>query len=134
MVPMAEHVTIDKSSALEQLYSRITRIAEDMGGTASRTSQSLGFPAAMVETPRREHAPALRVEMPDGFQLDFAPFLPLSAPGNALSVTAKRTYGESRKNDWTFSFANGEWKAHSLVSDDTIRACLTAEGPKPAVY
>jgi hypothetical protein len=130
---MTEQVGDNKSAALDQLYTRITKIAEDMGGTATRTTQSLGFPAAMVASPRREDAPALHVEMPDTFQLDIAPFLPLSAPG-VLSVRAKRAYGGAEKAGWTFSFLQGEWRTHNPVSDDTLRACLTAEGPKPAVY
>ena len=49
-------LTGDKSAALDELYSRITRFAEVMGGTASRTVLSVSVPAAMVSAPRSEDA------------------------------------------------------------------------------
>jgi hypothetical protein len=131
---MAEQIEHDKSAGLERLYARITKISEDMDGIATRTAQSLGLPTAMVPTPSRDDVPVLLVRMPDTFQVDFAPSHPLSAPGGALSVKAKRLYGGLRKSDWAFTFVHGEWRAHNPVSDDTIRACLTPGGPKPAIY
>jgi hypothetical protein len=69
---MIEQVGGNKSAALNDLYSRITRIAEAMGGAVSRSASSRSFPSAMVAVPRSEEVPALHVEMPDSFQVDFA--------------------------------------------------------------
>jgi len=127
-------LTGDKSAALDELYRRITRFAEVMGGTASRTVLSVSVPVAMVSAPRSEDAPALVAEMPGNFRVDFAPSFPLSI-GNALSVRAVRTHAGLRKNDWTLNFGPDGWRrTQAPLSDDEIRACLTPEGPRPAAY
>jgi hypothetical protein len=125
---------LQKSAALDQLYGRITEIAGAMGGTAVRILEPLSFPNAMVDTPRRENAPALHVDLPDDFRVEFAPSFPLSI-GSALSVSAVRTHAGGRKTDWAFNFGADGWRRTQVpLSDDEIRACLTPEGPRPAVY
>jgi hypothetical protein len=123
------HLTSDtKTAALCGLYARIKRIAVDAGGDPSSPTIKLSFPSPGVATPRTEDAPALRIAMPDGFQLDFAPSNPLSL-GSTLSVTATRTNNGRRKNDWTFRFEPRGWRrTNSLLSDDEIRECLKPEG------
>jgi hypothetical protein len=127
---MTQQTSGNKSAALDELYSRITRIADEMRGTASRTSPRHFLPSAVVDEPVSEAVPALHVEMPDSFQVDFAPSYPLSTPGNALSVRAVRTHHGARKSDRTFIFGANGWQ----ITDDEIRACLTPEGPQPAIY
>jgi hypothetical protein len=123
------------NAALETLYARVTRIAEDMKGTVTTTTESRSFEAAIVEPPKSENVRGLHVEMPGGFQVDFAPSRALGAPGNVLPVKAKRYLGGSRTDDWDSIFVQGEWQfAGKPVSDDDLRACLTPRGPKPAVY
>lgn len=124
--------TIDNRIAtLDDLYGRITRTAEAIGGRASRNRSCLAVPLQMVAEPRTEDVPALQVEMPDSFQVNFAPLYPLSA-GNALSVQARRTHHGARKNDWFFNFGPDGWRrTQVLLSEEEIRACLTPEGPRP---
>lgn len=125
---MTQQTSINKTAALDDLYARFTRVAREMGGAASR----LAWPVTLdVEVPSRrtEDAPALRVEMPDGFQVELVPRFPLSSPGNTLSVQAIRTLTGARKTDRNFNFGPNGWQ----VLDDEIRSCLTPEGP-PAVW
>lgn len=131
---MTQQTNDGKFAALNELYSRITRIAEAMGGTASPVVLGLSLPSAVVATPRSEDAPALGVEMPGGFQVDFAPAHPLSI-GNALSVRARRTHRGGRKNDWIFTFIQDVWRySQNPLSDEEIRKCLTPDGPPPPSY
>jgi hypothetical protein len=124
----------DKAAALGKLYDRITRVAEAMGGTASHQVLALTVPGQMTAGYQSENAPALCAEMPDSFQVDFAPAFPLSI-GSALSVKAKRTHAGSPKNEWGFNFGPDGWRrTQAPLSDDEIRACLTPEGPRPATY
>ena len=124
---MTQAVTIDKSTALNELYSRITQIAEAMGGRVSRIKPSVSFPSAEGAAPRIEDVPALCVDMPDNFQVEFAPSYPLSLPSDLL-VRAKRTHGRLRESDWHFNFAPDGWRRiHAPLSDDEIRECLTPE-------
>jgi len=126
---MSPQITDTKTAALEELYSRITRVAGAMGGTASLHTSSLSVPSAMVAEPQTEDAPALRVNMPKSFQVDFAPFNPLSV-GTALCVKATRTTGMGRKDDWSFIHGPNGWqRSNSPLSDHEIRECLTPEGP-----
>lgn len=126
--------TLEKASALDELYGRITQIAGDMGGAAVRVLAPASFPSALVDAPLRENAPALHVSLADDFRVEFAPSHPLSI-GNALSVRAVRTHGGGRKTDWTFTHLQGVWQyARKPITDDDIRKCLTPEGPRPAVY
>lgn len=124
----------DKSAALGKLYDRITRVAEAMGGTASPQVLALTIPGAMTAGYQSENAPALCAEMPDSFQVEFAPSFPLSI-GNALSVRAKRFHAGLPKSEWGFNLGPDGWRrTQAPLSDDEIRACLTPEGPRPAVY
>ncbi len=133
-MPLMDPQFLQKSAALDQLYGRITEIAGAMGGTAVRILEPVSFPNAMEDTPRRENAPALHMDMPDDFRVEFAPSFPLSI-GNALSVRAVRTHGGGRKNDWTFTHSPDGWRrTQAPLSDDEIRACLKPEGPRAAVY
>jgi hypothetical protein len=135
---MTQQITDTKTTALVELYSRVTRVAGAMGGTASPYTSSLSVQSAMAPPsplgPRAEDAPALLVNMPKGFEVDFAPSNPLSI-GTALSVTATRTVGAGRKSDRSFIFGpDGCWhmtQDHPLT-DDEIRVCLTLEGPPVA--
>ena len=115
-------------AALHELYKRITEIAGSMGGTATE-----GFARRRltinVAVPRDENVPALTVEMPDKFQVDFGPHNALGY-GNALSVRARRIHRGGTKNDWTFNHEQGVWRyAQKPLSDEDIRKCLTPEGP-----
>jgi len=124
----------DKSAALGKLYDRITRVAEAMGGTASHQVLALTVPGQMTVGYQSENVTALCAEMPNSFRVDFAPSFPLSI-GSALSVKARRTHAGSPKNEWGFNFGPDGWRrTHTPLSDDEIRACLTPEGPRPAVY
>jgi hypothetical protein len=124
----------NKSAALNELYSRIMQIAGAMGGTASQSSVSISMPSAMVVAPRGEHVPALYVEMPNGFRVEFTPSLPLNTPF-VLSVQVRRTHHGLPKNGWMFNFCPDGWRRTlAPLSDDEIRECLTPDGPMPAVY
>jgi hypothetical protein len=121
-----------KTAALHELYGRIARVAEEMGGTATRVLSSRSTPSAIVATPHREDVPSLCVQMPDDFQVNFTPFYPLSI-GHALTVQARRTQSGSGKSGWTFDFAKDGWRSIKVpLSDDEIRACLTLVGPRNA--
>ena len=131
---MTQLLTSDKTAALNELYRRITQIAESMGCHASAITSSPSVQRAMGAVPRIEDDPALRVDMPDDFQVEFAPSYPLSFPSD-LSVRAKRTHRGLRKRDWHFNFGPDGWRRTQVpLSDDEIRGCLTPEGPKPASY
>lgn len=121
----------DKCAVLGKLFSRITGIAKAMGGNPSDQVLALTIPSAMTAEFRSENAPALWVEMPNSFQVEFAPSIPLSI-GSALSVRAKRTHDGGRKRDWTFTYWPDGWRtAQTPLSDAEIEACLTPEGPPP---
>ncbi len=124
----------DKTAALRQLYDRIARVAEAMGGTASHQVSALTIPGVKTADYQSENAPALCAEMPDGFRVDFAPFFPLSI-GNALSVRARRFHAGSPRSEWGFNLGPDGWRrTQAPLSDDEIRECLTPEGPRPATY
>jgi hypothetical protein len=123
---------VDKAFALDQLFSEFEHIAIGMGGTATRTEESVEYPSAMIATARREPTIALRVEMANGLQVDLVPTWPLSAPV-MLGVSVRRSYDGAEKSGGSqFSFVQGEWRPN--ISEDTIRTCLTLEGPLPAQY
>ena len=113
---MTQQTSETKRAALDNLYGRITRVAEEMGGTVSP----------------RTFAPGLSVEMPGAFRVGFAPLQPLDI-GNALTIRATRTVPEGRKTDWSRNLGqDGIWQGNEgPLSDDEIRECLTPEGPKP---
>jgi len=124
----------DKLGRLEELYSRITRIAGAMGGTAFRTVLRLSFPAEKVAAPRSEGTPALVAKMPDNFGVVFAPTFPLSVM-SALLVRARRTHAGLLESDWHCNFGPDGWRrTQAPLSDDEIRACLTTDGTMPAVH
>jgi hypothetical protein len=125
---------VDKIPLLDQLYARIAKTAQGMGGAAVRTTEVRHFEGVIVESPRVEEVPALHVEMPNCFEVDFAPDRALEPPGNTLSVKARRIHHGSRKSDWRCTFVQGQWQADGPLSDDTIRACLTPSGPLPAQF
>lgn len=126
---MTQQTIVNKTAELDEFYNRVMRIARSMGGSTSRLASNLSSPRAMVAGPRTEDAPGLRAQMPNGLQVEFAPSNALSI-GNALSVNARRTVGEGRKSDWTFTFGSNGWqRTGSPLSDDEIRECLTPEGP-----
>jgi hypothetical protein len=130
---MTQPTSLDKSAALNSLYARIMAIAKAMGGSASLAAAQ-SIPPAMIAEPRSDDVPALRVKMPDEFEVDFAPYLPLSV-GSALSVRAMRTHSGWSETDWTFIFGTDGWRrAQRPLSDAEISACLTPEGPRPAAY
>jgi hypothetical protein len=131
---MAPPATSEKLVALNALYGRIASIAAAMGGKAAESSANLRIPGIMVASPRNEAAPALVVEMPDRFRVDFAPTHPLTIE-NALAVRAVRTHEDLRKTDWQFNLGSDGWqRTQAPLSDDEIRQCLTPEGPRPAIY
>lgn len=122
---MTQPLTSDKTTALDELYCRITRVAEAMGSHATIMRTSVSFPCTAVAAPSVEDDPALRVEMPDDFQVEFAPSYPLSFP-STLSVRAKRTHARLRKSDWHFNLGPDGWRrTQAPLSDDEIRMCLT---------
>lgn len=131
---MTQQTSGNKSVALYELYSRIMQIAEAMGGTASPHAVIRSVPGAMMAGPRGADVPALRVEMPDSFQVDFAPPYPLST-GSALSVQATSTHCGLRKTDCSFSFGPDGWRrTQAPLSDDEVRAFLAPEGPPLTVH
>jgi hypothetical protein len=119
-------------TALHELYKRIAEIARSMGGTATEGTAPRRL-TVNVAVPRDEDVPALTIEMPDSFHVEFAPPNALGL-GNALSVKARRLHHGSTKNDWTVNLMQGVWQ-YTLkpFSDEEIRKCLTPDGPKPAV-
>jgi hypothetical protein len=124
----------DKAAALGKLYDRVTRIAKKMGGNATRQVRALTVPAQMTAAHQDENAPALIAEMPDDFQVGFAPSFPLSI-GSALSVRINRLHAGYPKNEWAFNYSPDGWRrTQALLSDEEIHACLTPEGPPPARY
>jgi hypothetical protein len=122
----------EKSTALDSLYSRIERIAYAMRGRMTRSIRERSIPSVMVAVPRSEGVPTLLAEMPDSFEVEFAPPYPLSI-GNVLLLRAKRIHYRSPKTDWQFTFGPDGWRGtQAPLSDDEIRVCLTPEGPRPA--
>lgn len=119
-------------AALHGLYERVAEVAKVMGGKP-REGVSLFRRTVEVALPRSENVPALEVEMPDSFDVKFAPSNPLGM-GNVVSVRARRTHHGGGKNDWTFNCVEGVWRmGQNPLSDEEIRGCLTPEGPRPIV-
>ncbi len=120
-------------AALRGLYERVAEIAKGMGGKTreggSRSSRNVDVPL-----PRSEDVPALELEMPDSFHVEFAPLNPLGM-GNVVSARARRTHHGGGKRDWTFNCVQGVWRiGQNPLSDEEIRRCLTPEGPRPITY
>ncbi|HZL53896.1 MAG TPA: hypothetical protein VFC37_23430 [Terracidiphilus sp.] len=119
-------------AALHELYKRIADIARSIGGVATEGTAPRRL-TVNVAVPRDENVPALTVEMPDNFQVNFGPPNALGH-GNALSVRAQRIHHGGTRNDWTLNLMQGVWQyAQKTLSDEDIRRCLTPEGP-PALY
>ncbi len=122
----------DKAAALGKLYDRVTRIAKEMGGTATHQVWALTVPGQITAAHQSENAPVLIAEMPDDFRVEFVPAFPLSI-GNALSVRIKRLDAGYPKNEWAFNYSPDGWRrTQALLTEEEIRACLTAEGPRAA--
>lgn len=114
----------ENSTALNELYGRIEKVAAEMNGKTARTNVERSIPAAMTASPKSENVPALRVAMPDDFRVEVAPPHPLSL-GNNLSVQATRFQKGVRKSDWQFGFNGHEWqRTKNPLSDEEIRECL----------
>lgn len=119
----------DKVAALGKLYCPVMRIAKEMGGNATHQVRALTVPGQMTATRQSENVPALIVEMPDDFQVEFVPSFPLSL-GSTLSVRINRRHAGYPKNEWGFKYSPDGWrKTQALLTDEEIRACLTPEGP-----
>ena len=134
MPVMAPQTINEKYAALADLYSRIEQIAKELGGAADSVIVPVSHMIATVLDPRSEDVPALRVKMPNGFRVEFAPSGPLSTP-YVLSVRVRRAHHGVPKSDCLFNFLSDGWHlTQTLLSEDEIRKCLTPEGPLPAVY
>ena len=121
-----------KSAALEGLFSCIVQIAGAMGGNAIRCTVPVSHMSMTVAEPSSEDVPALCVEMPNWFQVEFTPSGPLSTP-YVLSVNVRRNLHGFSKNGSSTNFVNDAWKmGQTTLSDDQIRAWLTLDGPPPA--
>jgi hypothetical protein len=121
--------TIDKAAALEELYTRIARVARAMGGVPVQATTPIGLPSTTVATPRSVEVPALHVEMPKAFRVEFTPSSPLSAPF-VLSVQVRRAQHGLPKSGSILNFVAGNWRmAQTPLSDDEISTLLTLQGP-----
>jgi hypothetical protein len=124
----------NKTDALDELYDRITLIATAMGGVASRVLVSMAMPNLLVPEPHNEEVPALRVLMPDGFQVEVTPTQPLSVPF-ALSVRLYRTHRGVRKIGSLLVCGASGWRMSAdPLSDGEIRWTLTSEIALPASF
>lgn len=127
----------EKSTALDTLYTRIERIAPEMGGTASRLSVNRDIPPIMTATPQTEGVPALIVSMPGKYEVKIAPLYPPSMT-TLLSVWVRRSQGGLLKdNRQRFSLStDGVWQGdrRTPLSDDEIRESLMLTAPPPAVF
>src|SRR5271168_3570238 len=130
---MTEQTSETKVGKLHELYARITRIAEEMRGTASRFALGRSLPDAMVASPRSEEVPALHVEMPGGFKVDFAPSRPLTV-GNALAVQAVRILRGARMTDWFLSFGPNGWQKSGTLLSDIGREAMPIGGAVLVYY
>lgn len=118
----------NKTTELGLLYSRISAIADAMGGRATVGNIPFLTPGMSIAERQTQNTPTLHAEMTSSFEVQFTPTYPLSI-GNALGVRAVRTYNGGRKNDWTFTYLQDGWHVNSeLLSDVEIQGCLTPEG------
>ena len=124
----------DKFALLNDLFNRIAQIAGAMGGDAIRDNLPVSHMNMTVAEPHSEDVPALRVEMPNGFCVEFVPSGPLSTP-YVLSVNVRRTHQGFPKTGSSMNFVNDAWHmGQTALSDDQIRVWLTLDGPPPAAY
>lgn len=106
-------------SALHDLYKRIAEIARSMGGTASEGIAPRRRTIDVAE-PRDASVPALFVEMPDAFHVEFAP-PDVLRPG-ALFVSVRRFHHRGTKDAWMLNVMQGNWQyAQKPLSDEDIR-------------
>lgn len=126
--------TDDKSAALDELYKRITRIAAEIRGVANLTIVPISVDSIRVAAPRSVDVPALHVEMPNGFRVEFTPTSPLNIPF-ILSVRIRQTHHGYLKSSSNLNLRENDWYAtHAPLSDDEIRALLTPDELPPAIY
>jgi hypothetical protein len=91
MPVMAPQTINEKYAALVDLYGRIEVIAKKMGGAAVPVVVSVSHMIAIVPDPRSEDVPALRVKMPDGFRVEFAPSTALGSTGVRVGTLSRIT-------------------------------------------
>jgi hypothetical protein len=133
---MAQQTSEIKRAALDDLYGRITRVAESNGGNASPLMWSVSFPPPVTAEPQSEPTPALHVEMHEGLRVDFIPRSPLSAFG-ALQVEARRNFNGKPVTGLAAFCSLGadgiSWQGPkgSPLTDDDIRESLKHQGPPP---
>lgn len=122
----------DKSAALLSLYGSVGPIAKKMGGASTVVGVPASFKSLTLDEPLTEDVPALHVEMPDGFRVEFTPSGPLNTP-YPLSVNIRRIHRGAQKNSTSTTCVNCAWRTgQSPLSDDQIRAWLTIDGPPAA--
>jgi hypothetical protein len=132
MMELMSSQHLDKASALDALYARVTQMAGDMEGAARRLLAPVAFLNTTVATPCYEHTPALHIDMPNDLRVEFSPSSPLSTP-YILNVNVRRTHQGFAKSSSAINFIEGSWLVGQIpLSDDQIRAWLTLDGPPPA--
>ena len=124
----------DKLAELNDLFSRIVQITEAMGGDSAHEIVSVSHMNMTVAEPCCEGVPTLRVDMTDGFCVEFIPSGPLSTP-YLLNVNVRRIHKGYPKNGNSINFVNDAWRlGQTALSDDQIRAWLTLDGLPPPAY
>ena len=128
---MFQQIAEIQKAALRNLYDRTKQIAKSMSGTFMEMEVGSSLPDQMLDGPSSLGVPALRVELANGYVVDFKPALPLGF-GNALTVSARGTLPSGLSKDVGFSFVNDEWRfGGQILSDELIREYLTPKGPVP---
>lgn len=129
---MSALTVTDKTAALDGLYGRIAQIADAMGGASARDTVPISHMAATVAEPRTESAPALHIQMPDDFRVEFTPSGPLSTP-YILSVNIRCTHRGLMKHGSSTNFVGGLWRVGLVeLSEEQVRSWLTLDG-RPAI-
>ena len=132
VMPLMNSRSLDKATALHELYGRVENVARELGGTSVRLMEPLRFLNAMVSSPRHENTPSLHAVMPNDFRAELTPTNPLSTPF-VLGVNVRRIHRGFPKNGSYLHFLNGAWLVgQTPLSDDQIRRWVTVDGPPPA--